>query len=103
MQFLPMPHSVRETPGEFQAAWNTPVILSGRTAPGARLWAQMLREEIRSASGLDLRILRGEPLPGCILMDEDPSLPPEALIPSSEEMIRTPPPFTVIFFPSRPS
>ena len=75
MQFLPLPHTVREMPGCFQLAWNTPVILSGNTAPGAFLWAKMLRDEIRSSTGLDLCILRGETAPECILLDEDHMLP----------------------------
>ena len=44
MLFLPMPHEVQEKPGEFQIRWNTSVILSERTAPGALLWARMLRQ-----------------------------------------------------------
>ena len=77
MQFLPCPHIIRENPGCFRIAWNTPVILSEKTAPGALLWARMLREEIRSAAGLDLRILRGEALPGGIVLDEEQELPPD--------------------------
>ena len=77
MLFLPMPHEVQEKPGEFQIRWNTSVILSDRTAPGALLWARMLRQEILDSAGLDLRILRGEDLPGRLFLDEDPALPPE--------------------------
>ena len=77
MFFLPMPHEVQEKPGEFQIRWNTSVILSDRTAPGALLWARMLRQEVLDASGLDLHILRGEDLPGSLYLDEDPALPPE--------------------------
>ena len=58
MLFLPMPHEVQEKPGEFQIRWNTSVILSDRTAPGALLWARMLRQEVLDASGLDLQIFR---------------------------------------------
>ena len=77
MDFLPLPHSVRKTPDWFQICWNTPVILSERTAPGAVLWAKMLRGEIAGSAGLDLRILRGVSLPGCIFLDEDRSLAPD--------------------------
>ena len=77
MQFLPLPHEIREKEGTFQVRWNTPVILSERTAPGALLWARMLREEVMGATGLALRILRGENEPGSFYLDEDPSLPPE--------------------------
>ena len=77
MLFLPMPHEVQEKPGEFQIRWNTPVILSERTAPGALLWARMLRREVLDSTGLDLRILRGEKLPESICLDENPELPPE--------------------------
>ena len=77
MDFLPMPHSVEEKPGIFQVRWDTPVILSERTAPGALLWARMLRGEIQDSAGLDLHILRGEKLPGCFFLEEDRSLPPE--------------------------
>ena len=54
MLFLPMPHEVQEKPCEFQIRWNTSVILSERTAPGALLWARMLRQEILDSAGLDL-------------------------------------------------
>ncbi len=74
MQFLPLPHVLREKEGEFRIRWDTPVVLSERTAPGALLWARMIQEETASSSGLRLHILRGSGLPGCIYLDEDPLL-----------------------------
>ena len=74
MLFLPLPHVVREQEGAFRFRWNTPVVLSERTAPGALLWAGMLQEEAARSAGLRLRILRGAGLPGCVCLDEDPSL-----------------------------
>ena len=74
MDFLPLPHLISEKEGAFRFRWNTPVVLSERTAPGALLWARMLREEAAGAAGLQLRILRGPELPGCVYLDEDPSL-----------------------------
>ena len=77
MDFLPLPHVIREMPGTFRISWNTPVVLSGRTAPGALLWARMLRQEIMDSAGMELRILRGENLRGSFLLDEDGTLPAE--------------------------
>ena len=77
MLFLPMPHQLQEKPGEFRIRWNTPVILAETTAPGALLWARMLRREVQASAGLDLRILRGEKTPGGICLGEDRTLPPE--------------------------
>lgn len=77
MQFLPLPHTVREKEGVFQFRWDTPVILSERTAPGALLWARMLREEAERSAGLPLHILRGTKVPGCVYLDEDSSLQPD--------------------------
>ena len=33
MQFLPMPHEIREKDGVFRICWNTPIVLSERTEP----------------------------------------------------------------------
>lgn len=77
MDFLPMPHKVLQQPGQFRICWNTPVILSERTAPGALLWARMLRQEILDSAGMELRVLRGGDPAGAFSLDEDPSLPPE--------------------------
>ncbi len=77
MDFLPMPHVVKKGQGTFQIRWNTPVILSEETAPGALLWARMLRREIRDITGLDVRILRGREILGSFLLEEDHALPPE--------------------------
>ena len=77
MQFLPFPHSISEKEGMFRLRWNTPVVLTDKTAPGALLWARMLRQEILDSTGLELHILRGENLPACIFLDEDLVLPPE--------------------------
>ena len=74
MQFLPLPHTVREKEGVFQFRWDTPVILSERTASGALLWARMIRDEALHSAGLRLRILRGAGEPGCVSLDEDPAM-----------------------------
>ena len=74
MQFLPLPHVVREKEGVFRFRWDTQVVLSVRTAPGALLWAGMIREEAAASAGLQLHILRGSEIPECIYLDEDPSL-----------------------------
>ncbi len=89
MQFLPMPHEIREKDGMFRIRWNTPIVLSERTEPGALLWARMLREEILNSTGLELRILRGEKIPGGFCLEEDASLPSERYqINISEDGIR---------------
>ena len=89
MQFLPMPHEIREKDGVFRICWNTPIVLSERTEPGALLWARMLREEILNSTGLELRILRGDEIPGGFCLEEDDSLPPERyLLIVSEDGVR---------------
>jgi len=89
MQFLPMPHEIREKDGVFRICWNTPIVLSERTEPGALLWARMLREEILNSTGLELRILRGDEIPGGFCLEEDDSLPPERyLLIVSEDRVR---------------
>ena len=89
MQFLPMPHEIREKDGVFRICWNTPIVLSERTEPGALLWARMLREEVLHSTGLELRILRGEKIPGGFYLEEDASLSPERYqINISEDGIR---------------
>ena len=74
MDFLPMPHILEKKEGYFRLCWDTPIVLSANTAPGALLYARMLREEIRGDCGLDLRILRGDVLPACLFLTEEPSL-----------------------------
>ena len=74
MDFLPMPHIVENRDGYFRLRWDTPIVLGANTAPGALLYARMLREEIAKSSGLELRILRGDALPGCLFLTEDPGL-----------------------------
>ena len=89
MDFLPMPHVVKKGQGVFQIRWNTPVILSERTAPGALLWARMLQKEILDSTGLDVRILRGGDIPGSFRLEEDHALPPERYqLTVSEEGVR---------------
>lgn len=77
MDYLPMPHEIREKEGVFQIRWNTPVVLGEGTAPGALLWAKMLRQEILDATGLDVRILRGGAVAGSFRLDEDHGLAPD--------------------------
>ena len=77
MQFLPMPHKLLETAGVFQIRWNTSLILTEKTRPGAFLWTKMLREEIHTSAGLTLRIIRGTGPSGSICLDEDAALPPD--------------------------
>ena len=77
MQFLPLPHIVREKEGVFRFRWDTQVILSERTAPGALLWARMIREEAAASAGLQLHILRGAEIAESVYLDEDPSLEPD--------------------------
>ena len=77
MEFLPLPQVIENGEGFFHLRWDTPLVLGENTAPGALLYARMLREEIRRDTGLELRILRGEAVPACILLREDAALAPD--------------------------
>ena len=77
MQFLPLPHVLREKEGEFRFRWDTQVVLSERTAPGALLWAGMIRDEAAASAGFRLHILRGPEIPECVFLDEDSALEPD--------------------------
>ena len=74
MYFLPQPHEITPAEGIFHVRWDTPIVLQN-TEPGALLWARMLQEEIRKASGLDLRILRGDAPAGSFLLVQTADLP----------------------------
>ena len=73
MDFLPLPHEIVTEEGVFPIQWDTPIVLR-ETAPGAFLWARMLQAEIRSACGLEVRILRGEAPEGAIVLTEQHAL-----------------------------
>ena len=75
MDFLPMPHSVRYGEGVFALRYNARIVLEG-TQPSALLYAQMLRDDIRRFTGLEMAILRGEARPGDIRLTVDEALAP---------------------------
>ena len=75
MDFLPLPHEVLPREGVFHICWDTPVVLGRNTVPGALLWAQMLQAEVRSACGLELKILRGEAPAGAFVLSGSDELP----------------------------
>lgn len=73
MDFLPMPHSVRYGEGRFPLRYDTRILLEG-TEPSAFLYAQMLADEIRRDTGLELSILRGTARMGDMVLRADAAL-----------------------------
>lgn len=73
MDFLPMPHSVRYGADIFPIHFDTRIVLEN-TEAAAFLYAQMLRDEIRLATGLELSVLRGVSNEGDIVLRFDPAL-----------------------------
>ena len=71
---LPMPQQVTEREGSMHLTWHTRIVLQD-TEPSACLYAQMLQDEIRSAAGLDLRIVRGRSCEGDLILSVDESFP----------------------------
>ena len=67
MDFLPLPHEIIHEEGVFRIRWDSAITLKD-TEPGALLWARMLQEEIRTACGLEVPILRGEAPSGALLL-----------------------------------
>ncbi len=73
MEFLPMPHHIERGEGAFTLAWDTVIVLKD-TEPSALLYAQLLRDAIAEFAGLRLRILRGQPRKGDIVLCPDATL-----------------------------
>ncbi len=74
MEFLPMPHHFTQEKGVFSLKWNTVITLEN-TQPSALLYAQLLRDEIRRATGLEASVIRGKSRPGDVVITPDSTLP----------------------------
>ena len=77
MDFLPMPHHIAQGEGVFRLRFDTKIVLD-QTKPGALLYARMLRDDLRGATGLDLAILRGKARQGDIALSENAALAPHS-------------------------
>ena len=74
MDFLPMPHHLEPREGAFHLGWRTRITLQA-TEPSALLYAQLLRDAVRTFTGLELAILRGTPRAGEIVLRPCDALP----------------------------
>lgn len=77
MDFLPMPHHISQGEGVFRLRFDTKIVLD-QAKPGALLYARMLRDDLRVATGLDLAILRGKARQGDIVLSENAALAPHS-------------------------
>jgi hypothetical protein len=75
MKFLPQPKRAEARDGQFVITPHTSIVLCPSTAPGALLYAQMLRDAVRDYAGISPALNRGEAAKGDIRLCINAELP----------------------------
>lgn len=71
MILLPLPKRLQEGNGNFQLSFDAMIVMEPSCPAGAAIYAQMLKEEVFSCTGMKIQVTRGDAKPGDIRLCVD--------------------------------